>query len=271
MHINRIPIINYHKISRSYDIGITTRHPDRFENDLKILKKLQFNTITFKDLINSQAEFLNPIIITFDDAYKTIKKYALPLMISYGFKGIVYPVTNFIGRYNDWDVQIGKLKFKHLNWHELKEIQNLGFEIGSHTKSHELLTRMNYQQQLKELIDSKELLENALGVEVFSVSYPFGRFNQKTIHCTVEAGYKFGLASLYFRNIEQKKWKYALKRFNIYRFDSSEQFKQKIDIKSSKKVLYRDWLIQKGGLGTALLQTIKKRMHRNGLMKIETI
>lgn len=271
MQINHIPIINYHKISPSYDIGITTRHPNRFESDLKILKILQFNTITFKDLINSKAEFSNPIIITFDDAYETIKRYALPLMFSYGFKGIIYPVTNFIGKYNDWDVQIGKLKFKHLNWQALKEIQNMGFEIGSHTQSHELLTRMNYRQQLKELIDSKDVLENALGMEVFSISYPFGRFNQQTIRCAVEAGYKFGVASLYFRHIEEKKGNYALKRFNIYRFDTSGQFKQKVYNKSNNKMLYRDWFIQKGGLGTVLLQTVKKRMHRNGRMKDEKI
>ncbi len=269
MQINQIPIINYHKISPLYDIGITTRHPKRFENDLKILKKYQFNTITFKDLINSQAEISNPIIITFDDAYDNIIKYALPLMTSYGFKGIIYPVTNFIGGYNDWDVQVGKFKFKHLDWQELKEIKELGFEIGSHTQSHELLTGMSYQQQFKELSESKKELQDTLGVEVYSISYPFGRFNQETIRCTEEAGYKYGLASIYFKNIEEKKSSYALRRFNIYRFDTSEQFELKIGIRNSNYVFYRDWLIQKGGLGTTLLQSIRKYVHRNGRLKVE--
>ena len=243
MQINQIPIINYHKISPLYDIGITTRHPKRFENDLKILKKYQFNTITFKDLINSQAEISN--------------------------KGIIYPVTNFIGGYNDWDVQVGKFKFKHLDWQELKEIKELGFEIGSHTQSHELLTGMSYQQQFKELSESKKELQDTLGVEVYSISYPFGRFNQETIRCTEEAGYKYGLASIYFKNIEEKKSSYALRRFNIYRFDTSEQFELKIGIRNSNYVFYRDWLIQKGGLGTTLLQSIRKYVHRNGRLKVE--
>jgi len=269
MQVNQIPIINYHKISPSFDIGVTTRHPDSFQNDLQILKKHQFHTITFNDLKNSQVEISNPIIITFDDAYETSRIYALPLMKSFGFKGIIYPVTRYIGRYNDWDVQVGKLKFKHLNWRDLKEIRDSGFEIGSHTQSHELLTRMTYDQQLSDLTESKKMLEEALGSEVNSVSYPFGRFNTDTIQAAEEAGYKYGLASLYFKNIKVENRNYALKRFNIYRFDTSDQFIRKIGIQSSKRVFFRDWLIQKGGLGTALLQLIRKRMFRYGRRKIE--
>ncbi|MBN1408034.1 MAG: polysaccharide deacetylase family protein [Calditrichaceae bacterium] len=268
MQISQIPIINYHKISPSFDIGITTRHPRQFENDLEILKSYKFNTITFRDITNDDSEISNPIIITFDDAYETIKTYALPIMQSFGYKGVIYPVTNFIGRYNDWDVQIGKFKFKHLDWKELKDIQEIGFEIGSHTQSHELLTQMSYERQFRELSQSKSALEDALGKEVCSVSYPFGRFNQETIQCAEKAGYKYGLASLYFKHIEENNRVYTLKRFNIYRFDTGNQFKMKIGIKNSQYIYYRDWLMQKGGLGTALLQSLRKRMNPNGIIKI---
>lgn len=264
MQINQIPIINYHKISTSCDIGITTRHPYQFENDLKILKAQKFKSITFIDLLQPQTLLPDSIIITFDDAYDSLLNYAMPIMQMYGFKGVVYPVTNFVGQYNDWDVQIGTLKFKHLDWQDLREVQNLGFEIGSHTRSHELLTWMDRQQQLYELCDSKKKLQDALGEDIHSVSYPFGRFNQDTIFCASEAGYEFGVASVYFKNIEQHNQKFALRRFNIYRFDTEEQFKRKIGLKGNNRIFFRDWLIQKGGIGTAVLQSIRKHIHQNG-------
>ncbi|MEJ2542523.1 MAG: polysaccharide deacetylase family protein [Calditrichaceae bacterium] len=269
MQINQIPIINYHKISPSYDIGITTRHPRRFEKDLEILKKHQFTAITFRDLIHSKRNVSNPIIITFDDAYESIKIHALPIMNAYGFKGIVYPVTNYIGMYNEWDVQVGKYKFKHLNWQELNDFRDLEFEIGSHTQTHELLTKMDYEQQLNELNQSKKVLEDGLGCEVYSISYPFGRFNQDTIRCVGETGYNFGLASLYFKNIEKNISNYVLKRFNIYRFDTDEQFERKIGIRNNNYIFYRDWMIQKGGLGTALLQSIRKHLYSDRRLKAE--
>ena len=270
MQISQIPIINYHKISQTYDIGITTRHPDDFENDLKILKEHKFHSITFKDLLHPETFPKNPIIITFDDAYESLLKYAVPLMQSYGFRGVVYPITNFIGRYNDWDVQVGSLKFRHIDWQDLRKLQNVGYEIGSHTQSHELLIWMDHERQLGELIDSRKELQDALGQDIYSVSYPFGRFNQDTITSVAEAGYKFGLASVYFRNIAQQDQKYALKRFNIYRFDREEQFMRKVALKNNNGIFYRDWFIQKGGLGTAVLQSIRKQMHRNGKLNQES-
>ena len=264
MQIHQIPIINYHKISASYDIGITTRHPIHFENDLKILKENKFNSVTFSELLNNTEIPENPVIITFDDAYKSIIELAMPLMLSYGFKGVVYPVVKYIGQFNDWDVQAGSLKFKHLSWQNLKEMQRSGFEIGSHTLTHELLTWMNPVQQLVELGESKKQLDDQLGICTCSVSYPFGRFNKDTMACAREAGYQFGLASIYLRTIEDQIQTHALKRFNIYRFDTSNQFKKKISLKENNGVILRDWLIQKGGLGTAILQSVRKQLRSNG-------
>ena len=263
MLIHNIPIINYHKISTSYDIGITTRHPEQFENDLKILKQHNFKSVTFKDLLN-KAIPENPVIITFDDAYESIINTAMPLMLKYGFKAVIYAITGFIGQYNDWDVQAGVFKFKHLNLQQLRELQDVGFEIGSHTLSHQLLTWMHPDDQLFELSESKKQLDDQLGDETCSVSYPFGRFNETSIRYAAEIGYKFGVASIYLRPIEINLQKFALKRFNIYRFDSIDQLKKKLFLKQNSSIVWRDWLIQKGGLGTATLQMFKKKFHNNG-------
>ncbi|MEJ2054110.1 MAG: polysaccharide deacetylase family protein [Calditrichaceae bacterium] len=264
MQINQIPIINYHKVLPNYDIGVTTRHPDSFETDLKILKSYNFNSITFDDLEKSRPLPDNPVIITFDDAYKSILENAVPIMQRYGFEGIIYPVTNFIGSFNDWDVQMGLFRFEHLSWRDLKECMALGFEIGSHTQSHELLTWMGPQKQMAELLDSRKELENILGVNIYSVSYPFGRFNADTLYCAEQAGYSYGLASVYYRKVNEQKQKYALKRFNIYRFDTKLQFERKLGICSNKRIFFRDWLIQKGGMGTAFLQSVRTQFHNNG-------
>lgn len=108
MQLKNVVILNYHKISLRADIGLTARHPDDFKTDLQLVKDLGFKTITFYDLLNSQPSPTEKlVIITFDDGYKSVAEYALPLMKDLNFKGVVYIPTAFIGKTNDWDVQFG--------------------------------------------------------------------------------------------------------------------------------------------------------------------
>lgn len=259
MPVSRIPIINYHKICPTLDIGITTRHPDQFHQDLKSLKDLNFHPVTFTEIYRKSNIPENPIIITFDDAYELLLNYAIPAMEEFGFKGVIYVPTNYIGKFNDWDVQFGKLKFKHLNNNQLVEIHKLGYEIGSHAKSHRLLTQMNTKDLKSELFESKSTLEDIIQNSIYSISYPFGKFNQKTIQTSKDAGYKYGVAAIDFNSIRKDDNNFALKRFNIYRFDTNRQLRSKLGLLPNNLISFRDWLIQKGGLATVVFQTFKSK------------
>ncbi len=251
-----IPILNYHKIEERADIGITTRRPVDFEEDLLFLKEQGFQTITFRDLLNPEKLPPKPVILTFDDAYRSVLDKALPLMEKVGYVGVVFVPTSFVGKKNDWDVQFFGKTFFHLTEDDLRLLASKGFEIASHGCSHRDLKSMEINKIRHELKQSKKYLETITGQQVITISYPFGRFDQRILQIARESGYRFGVASLYFKLPEQFNGlaQLALRRFNIYRGDSRRAFAQKVSRKFNSPLGLRDWLIQKGSLATVYWQ-----------------
>ena len=78
-----------------------------------------------------------------------------------------------------------------LTINELKEISALdNVDIGSHTVSHPYLTRLNDNQVMHELLDSKHFLEDVLGKPVRLFAYPHGDYDKRIRDLVEEAGYE---------------------------------------------------------------------------------
>lgn len=68
-----------------------------------------------------------------------------------------------------------KLKNRMLTWEQLRIMQTGGVVCGSHTVSHPVLSRLDKQGQLRELRDSRILLEQRLACPVTDFAFPFGK------------------------------------------------------------------------------------------------
>jgi len=69
-----------------------------------------------------------------------------------------------------------------LTWSEIKDMKLAGMDIGSHTKTHRVLSTLYEDELLEELSESKNILESHLEEPICSLSYPVGgdsSFNQK--------------------------------------------------------------------------------------------
>jgi len=252
----QIPIINYHKISETGDIGITTRRPVDFRSDLLWLQENGFSTVTFQTLDSGTTLPEKPVIITFDDGYKSVLEQAVPALAEFGFSVVIYCPAAYIGKNNDWDVQFGGMIFEHLSADELLLLISAGHEIGSHGLTHRLLRHLSPGQRQKEISLSKVLLEEIIGREVCSFSYPFGRADHTSVEMVREAGYKFAVSGLFFKS--GKVTAFNLPRTNIYRMDSLSVFAEKLTRPLPvNALLLRDYCIQKGGLATAWYQKLK--------------
>ena len=79
-----------------------------------------------------------------------------------------------------------------LDWDEAREMVRAGMDIGSHTCSHPVLANLPPDEQLRELTESKAMLEERLGSSVCSLAYPVGipeAFSAETKTAAREAGY----------------------------------------------------------------------------------
>ena len=248
-------IINYHKIETKSDIGITTRHPNDFKNDLLELRNQGFQSINFNHLLYEKNIPDKPVIISFDDAYLSFYEHALEILLNNAMTAVVFVPVNFIGKYNDWDVQFFNKKYRHLSAEQLKEIAEKNIEIGSHTLNHKYLNDLSEADLDRELGGSKELLKEIIKTSVNTLSYPFGQFNNRVIKATAKY-YDFGvqlLPSLFKKNINHK---LTLERVNVYRTDSRKAFSRKLNYHNNPGIIAKNRLIQKGAWATILLNKV---------------
>jgi peptidoglycan/xylan/chitin deacetylase (PgdA/CDA1 family) len=81
-------------------------------------------------------------------------------------------------------------------WNNIQEMQAghlISFE--AHTITHSYLPRMGYNASLKELIDSKNILQQQTGTIVNFMAYPYGAVNATVIRAVQNAGYVGGFGT----------------------------------------------------------------------------
>lgn len=97
------------------------------------------------------------------------------------------------------DRQVSRRDYLPMNPSEIKTLaQHSLFEIGAHTFSHPMLSRLSVSEQENELAQSKHGLEDLIGQQVTSFCYPHGDYSADTVRlvrrlqfrqaCTVSQG-----------------------------------------------------------------------------------
>lgn len=145
------------------------------------------------NIINNGKQQKQPFVcLTFDDGYKDNYTTALPLLERLNVPFAVYVTTGFVdNKLPMWwypDQQLG------LSLDELTSLDNEPLcTIGAHTISHPMLDSLSNDEQKKEIIDSKTILEQWLGHPVKHFSYPHGVYNDTTRQIVKEAGFSTSL------------------------------------------------------------------------------
>ena len=79
----------------------------------------------------------------------------------------------------------------YLNWDQIREMKKNGMSIGSHGYSHQLMTTLDKDEVFKEFEISKKILEDNIGENIDSFSYPYGDCSKKLHEIGFSADYKF--------------------------------------------------------------------------------
>lgn len=87
-----------------------------------------------------------------------------------------------------------------LSWDMLAEMHRAGVAVGSHTKTHALLTNEPLGRVHDEVRGSRQALEQRLGIAVEHFAYPDGRFNAAVVAAAAVSGYRFGYSTCRHRD-----------------------------------------------------------------------
>lgn len=121
------------------------------------------------------------ISFTFDDGISSDIERAAPALASYGFTGTGYITTGCVGMIVVPNQCAAAPNAPHMSWSQIKSLQNsYGWEIGSHSVSHPLMSEITVSKIRKELTDSKRVLE-AQGIKVTSFATPYGDYDNRVL------------------------------------------------------------------------------------------
>jgi peptidoglycan/xylan/chitin deacetylase (PgdA/CDA1 family) len=179
--INRsVPILMYHSISDDQEPGIspyyrTITTPLRFAEQMHTLRSLGWRALNLRDGLLALANSTpmpgeKAVVLTFDDGFRDFYTAAMPVLDEFGFSATVYLPSGLIGNGTRRMCLHGR---RCLSWSEVRELNALGIEFGSHTVNHPELVNLSWLEIESEIRSSKSEIENRLGRGITSFAYPY--------------------------------------------------------------------------------------------------
>jgi peptidoglycan/xylan/chitin deacetylase (PgdA/CDA1 family) len=105
-----------------------------------------------------------------------------------------------------------------LSWDEAREMQRSGMAFGSHTHTHEILSKLSSEQQLQELRQSRSILENQLHTTIDILAFPVGKrdtFSSKTVQMLESTGYRAAFSFYGGLNLPGKIQPFDIRRHGV--------------------------------------------------------
>lgn len=220
IHRDGFRILMYHAVGTNIPEdtpNIYNISPTLFEQHMKQLKSV--NNGNLIDINNIQSNNKSGIAITFDDGYRDNLHIAAPILKKLNIPFSVFVITN-------------EVKNRNPLFLSPKDIRSLVNEydvnIGSHSATHARLAECNDHKLKEELISSKHYLEDLLGYEITTISYPHGSVNRRVRDMAENLGYRLGATSKF--DINQKDQDpLLLCRTDIWSDDNSARFMGKLN------------------------------------------
>ncbi len=188
-------ILCYHAVSAEWPAALSIT-PRRLRAQVELLLRRGYRPVRFSEAVAAPAG-RRTLAITFDDAYRSVRTLAGPILAELGAPATVFAPTSFIGSeepmlwpgIEQWHETPHRSELVPMSWAELTELAELGWEIGSHTHTHPHLTQLSDARIAEELQLSRERCQQALEQPCTSLAYPYGDHDARVMRAAGEAGY----------------------------------------------------------------------------------
>jgi peptidoglycan/xylan/chitin deacetylase (PgdA/CDA1 family) len=173
-----------------YYHAVPVRHKLRFDRQMDELMRIA------EPIAASRRSPLEPgkryVVVTFDDAYRSILTNALPNMEAKRIPAAVFVVPGMLGRtphLADSSTDSPDER-KVMSLEDLQSLPSESVTIGSHSLTHPDLTTLSPKEALHELAESKRVLEEAVQRPVRLFCFPYGACSEELFRLCQEAGYE---------------------------------------------------------------------------------
>lgn len=177
----QVPVLMYHHVQSSADPFLNNVTPASFARQMDFIHRHGYRVISMDALVEALKTgqtLRHSVVITFDDGNLDNYTQAFPVLKKYNFPAVEFVPAGFVN-----------VKPDAVTWDQLKDMARAGFVTGSHSYSHKYLPAQSPAQLIKEVKESRELLEKGLGRPVKYFCYPSGGFTREIQQMLREAGY----------------------------------------------------------------------------------
>jgi peptidoglycan/xylan/chitin deacetylase (PgdA/CDA1 family) len=222
-----VPILLYHRLGPTLADDMTVTTPV-VESQLKLIQERGDHVIPLRTLLEAYNEPEAPppehaVVIVADDGHRSVYTDLFPLIKRYKI-----PITLFI-----YPSAISNASYA-MTWQQLAEMKDSGLvDIQSHTFWHpnfkidkKRLTPAAYEKFVQtQLVQSKAVLDQKLGLKVDLLAWPFGIYDDELIKAAQDAGYVAAF-SIERRPVTRSEKVMTLPRFIVTDADRGARFER---------------------------------------------
>jgi peptidoglycan/xylan/chitin deacetylase (PgdA/CDA1 family) len=198
---------------------------------MEYLRESRYRVLSLADVVRhvtTRTPFPERCVtLTLDDGFKDNYEEAFPVLQRVGFTATVFVTAAYIG--TDRLPTLTRTDFvpRPLGWDEVKEMHRHGIEVGSHTLTHPMLSRVSPDLARREIVESKRVIEEMLGAPVGFFCYPGGDFDGNVTRFVRDAGYLGACTTLPGVN-DLTADLFTLRRTYVSRRDTGGEFAKKL-------------------------------------------
>jgi peptidoglycan/xylan/chitin deacetylase (PgdA/CDA1 family) len=180
----------YHSVGDGGDL--LTVSPQELDEHLDFLQSAGFTTITLGQVLDAQDGAAKlprrPVVLTFDDGYLDASTNVLPRLLARGQKATFFVVSGFCGR--DPSTRVVDGRRQYMIWPDVRELDQAGMEIGSHSVTHRRLTGLHRAELHAEVEQSRATLQLYVRQPVQFFAYPYNDQARWVRRAVEKAGYR---------------------------------------------------------------------------------
>ncbi len=155
------------------------------------MKKILGSIIAFMIVFTGNTQILKKqipdklVVFTFDDAPASHYSIVAPLLKKYGF-GATFFVCEFPPNFKDTSL--------YMNWRQIKEMNEMGFEIANHTHTHANVGHLSKDELIGQLQYIEQKCDSMGIARPTDFAYPGYGLSQQAVEVLQDQGYKFARA-----------------------------------------------------------------------------
>ena len=207
-----VPILVYHHV-QGYLAGDYLMYvgTSQFAGQLRYLHRYGYHPVTMRQVWDAWTGKKKlprrPVVLSFDDGYPDQYFNAARQLRRYRWPAVLNLVVH---------------RGTALSNAQVRRMVRWGWEIGSHTLGHPILTRCPSATLRRELVLSRRILHHDFGVSVDFLCYPGGIYDRRVMRAARNAGYLAATSIRY--GAATPRGRFALPRIAVYWGESLATF-----------------------------------------------